>query len=79
MARRRRFAMAGGIFATVFAGTVALGANFGLFGLTTRDSPVGRIPGAAAGVRPSTSGATAGGSHAPGGDRPDYGSPDADD
>jgi len=78
--RRQRLAMAGGIFATVFAATVALGANFGLFGLTTPRSPVGAISSAASpGDRSSTTTPPTppGRTRAPG--RPDFASPDADD
>jgi hypothetical protein len=41
--RRRLLATAGALSATAFATTVCLGANFGLFGLTQPDSPVGRL------------------------------------
>jgi hypothetical protein len=41
--RRRLLATAGVLSATAFATTVCLGANFGLFGLTEPDSPVGRL------------------------------------
>jgi hypothetical protein len=41
--RRRLLATAGVLSVTAFATTVSLGANFGLFGLTQPDSPVGRL------------------------------------
>ncbi len=43
MQRRKLLATAGVLSATAFATTVCLGANFGLFGLTEPDSPVGRL------------------------------------
>lgn len=43
MERRRLLATAGVLSVTAFATTVSLGANFGLFGLTQPDSPVGRL------------------------------------
>ena len=43
MQRRRLLATAGVLSVTAFATTVSLGANFGLFGLTQPDSPVGRL------------------------------------
>ena len=43
MQRRRLLATAGLLSVTAFATTVSLGANFGLFGLTQPDSPVGRL------------------------------------
>jgi hypothetical protein len=41
--RRKLLATAGALSATAFATTVCLGANFGLFGITEPDSPVGRL------------------------------------
>jgi hypothetical protein len=41
--RRKLLVTAGALSATAFATTVCLGANFGLFGLTEPDSPVGRL------------------------------------
>jgi hypothetical protein len=41
--RRKLLATAGALSATAFATTVCLGANFGLFGLTEPDSPLGRL------------------------------------
>jgi hypothetical protein len=41
--RRKLLATAGVLTITAFATTVGLGANFGLFGLTEPDSPVGRL------------------------------------
>jgi hypothetical protein len=41
--RRKRWATAGVLTVTAFATTLGLGANFGLFGLTEPDSPVGRL------------------------------------
>jgi hypothetical protein len=41
--RRRLLATAGAVTITAFATTVGLGANFGLFGVTEPDSPVGRL------------------------------------
>jgi hypothetical protein len=41
--RRKLLATAGALSVTAFATTVCLGANFGLFGLTEPDSPVGRL------------------------------------
>ena len=43
MQRRKLLATAGALSVTAFATTVCLGANFGLFGLTEPDSPVGRL------------------------------------
>ena len=43
MQRRRLLATAGAVTITAFATTVGLGANFGLFGVTEPDSPVGRL------------------------------------
>ena len=43
MQRRRLLATGGALSVTAFATTVCLGANFGLFGLTEPDSPVGRL------------------------------------
>lgn len=43
MQRRKLLATAGVLSATAFATTVCLGANFGLFGLTEPDSPVGHL------------------------------------
>ncbi len=43
MRRRKLLATAGVLSATAFATTVCLGANFGLFGLTEPESPVGRL------------------------------------
>lgn len=66
MKRRKLVATAGALSATAFATTVCLGANFGLFGLTEPNSPVGRLdPNRAAAaaadarVRPSASPAVA--------------------
>ena len=67
MQRRKLLATAGALSATAFATTVCLGANFGLFGLTEPNSPVGRLdPNRAAAaadadarVRPSASPAVA--------------------
>jgi hypothetical protein len=41
--RRKLLATAGALSAATFAITIGLGANFGLFGLTEPDSPVGRL------------------------------------
>jgi hypothetical protein len=41
--RRKLLATAGVLSITAFATTVGLGANFGLFGLTEPESPVGRL------------------------------------
>jgi hypothetical protein len=41
--RRKLLVTAGALSATAFATTIGLGANFGLFGLTEPDSPVGRL------------------------------------
>jgi hypothetical protein len=41
--RRKLLATAGVLSITAFATTVGLGANFGLFGLTEPDSPVGHL------------------------------------
>jgi hypothetical protein len=41
--RRKLLATAGALSVTAFATTVCLGANFGLFGLTEPNSPVGRL------------------------------------
>jgi hypothetical protein len=41
--RRKLLATAGALSATAFATTLGLGANFGLFGVTEPDSPVGRL------------------------------------
>jgi hypothetical protein len=41
--RRKLLATAGALSAAAFATTVGLGANFGLFGITEPDSPVGRL------------------------------------
>lgn len=43
MQRRKLLATAGALSAAAFATTVGLGANFGLFGLTEPNSPVGRL------------------------------------
>ena len=43
MERRKLLATAGAVTITAFATTVGLGANFGLFGVTEPDSPVGRL------------------------------------
>ena len=43
MKRRKLAAAAGALSVTAFATTVGLGANFGLFGLTQPESPVGRL------------------------------------
>ena len=43
MQRRKLLATAGALSVTAFATTVGLGANFGLFGVTEPDSPVGRL------------------------------------
>jgi hypothetical protein len=45
MRRRKNLAIAGALAAGTFAATVALGASFGLFGLTQPDSPAGRLSG----------------------------------
>jgi hypothetical protein len=44
MARRRSVPMAGALAVAACSAAVALGANFGLFGLTQGDSRVGRLP-----------------------------------
>jgi hypothetical protein len=41
--RRKLLATAGALSITAFAATVGLGANFGLFGLTEPQSPVGHL------------------------------------
>jgi hypothetical protein len=41
--RRKLLATAGALSAAAFATTLGLGANFGLFGITEPDSPVGRL------------------------------------
>ena len=43
MERHKLLATAGMLSITAFATTVGLGANFGLFGLTQPESPVGRL------------------------------------
>jgi hypothetical protein len=44
MQRRNAIATAGAVTATATAAVVALGANFGIFGLAQQDSNVGRFP-----------------------------------
>jgi hypothetical protein len=62
--KRRKLAAAGALAVTVFAATVALGANFGLFGLAQPDTPVGHLSGS---QRPPATavGTVAGNAHAP--------------
>lgn len=44
MQRRKAIATAGAVTATATAAVIALGANFGIFGLAQQDSNVGKFP-----------------------------------
>jgi hypothetical protein len=44
MQRRKAIATAGAVTATATAAVIALGANFGIFGLAQEDSNVGKFP-----------------------------------
>jgi hypothetical protein len=44
MQRRKAIASAGAVTAIATAAVIALGANFGIFGLTQEDSNVGKFP-----------------------------------